>query len=756
MQWNVKNRQFNKMNLKNIIIFALILRGLAPMVATAQPLNASRPEYILQVADEKFDAKDYVNALDFYQKYVDATQDRVVGYKMGLANMYIKDYAKAESQFSRSLIRDKKAGGDINEDARYYLGIMQKMNEKYDEALVTFEEYIKAGTDPVKVARAKTELEGAKMAMKLKENVKLTVDNAGTKINTSNSEYSPSVSGGALYFAALRDGKITVIDGKEGDYHAKVYKSTKGANGEWEKPEALGGAVNRLGTHQGNVSFSADGKTMYFTRFAMAGNDVGESKIFFSSIQADGSWGAAKEATGVNGNWIAKHPAAGELYGKPVLFFTSNMEGTKGGSDIFYANQTNEGEFSTPVNLGDAINTTGEEATPFYKDGKLYFSSDGLSNIGGLDIFTTSWNGATWSKPENMGKGYNSAANDSYFTIDADGNAYFTSNRVGGKSLKSKTCCDDIYVVKKELVIIDLVVDAMNPKKVPLKDLKYSLVDLSSKGGSDSKTGDKYTSTLTQKRAYRIVVSKEGYYNDTLEFNTTNITATTSIKKTANMRPLPIISASLVATAEADGQTLSNVTYVLTEVAANKSDTKTADTYNSALLLTKTYRIIGSKAGFYNDTITFNTNGIKETVTIEKRLKLRPKMVTISRNEKIILNNIFYKLDKFEASDAHMQNFFEAQRSLDYLYNIMVKYPTIVIELSSHTDARGSDAYNMILSQKRAEGAKAYLVNKGISPANIVAKGYGETQLTNNCSDGVPCTEEEHQANRRSPSTPRG
>lgn len=736
------------MKIKNIIITALILRGLAPIVAEAQPLNASRPEYMLQVADEKLEAKDYVNALDFYNKYYEATKDRSVLYKMGLADMAIKDYSKAESNFSRSLQRSKSSAVEVPEEARLYLGMMQKMNEKYDEAIVTLEEYMKSGTDVAKVARAKTELEGAKLAMRLKENPKLLLENLGTKINTGNSEYSPSVADGALYFAALRDGKITLIDGKEGDYYAKIYKAAVNSKGEFDKPEALGGEVNRIGSHQGNVSFSPDGRTMYFTRFALSGNEVGESTIFFSSKQGDGTWGAAKEVAGVNGKWQAKHPAIGELFGKPVLFFTSNMEGTKGGFDVFYANKVSDGEFAAPVNLGEVINTAGDDETPFYQNGKLYFSSNGHPTIGGMDIFSSSWTGSAWTKPENMGKGYNSPANDGYLSMDANGTAFFTSNRKGGRSLKS-TCCEDIYIIKKEPVIIDLMVDAFDPKKTPMKGLTYQLVDLSAKGSPDKKEGDKYTSSLTTKRSYSMIVSKAGYYNDTITFNTIDIDKSTTIKKTANMRPLPVISANLEAKAEADGKPLTGVNYTLTELSGNKSDSRVLDVYRAGLPLNKSFRLIAGKAGYTPDTVTFNTNNITETTTIEKLLKLKVKIITVKKNEKIALNNIFYKLDKFEANDAHMQNFAEAQKSLDYLYDIMAKYPAIVIELSSHTDARGSDAYNLTLSQKRADGAKAYLVAKGIKTENIIAKGYGETQLVNRCANGVKCDDEEHLQNRR-------
>ena len=124
-------------------------------------------------------------------------------------------------------------------------------------------------------------------------------------------------------------------------------------------------------------------------------------------------------------------------------------------------------------------------------------------------------------------------------------------------------------------------------------------------------------------------------------------------------------------------------------------------------------------------------------------------MIIVKRNEAIKLNNIFYKYDKFEANDAHMENYGLAKESMDYLYDIMSKYNDMVIELSSHTDSRGSDDYNMKLSQRRADGVKKYLKDKGIADNRIVSKGYGETLLVNKCGNGAKCSDEEHLANRR-------
>jgi outer membrane protein OmpA-like peptidoglycan-associated protein len=123
-------------------------------------------------------------------------------------------------------------------------------------------------------------------------------------------------------------------------------------------------------------------------------------------------------------------------------------------------------------------------------------------------------------------------------------------------------------------------------------------------------------------------------------------------------------------------------------------------------------------------------------------VKLKLELERIVINKPIVLENIYYDLDKYDIRA-------DAFPSLDNLISIMTDNPGISIELSSHTDSRADDRYNDNLSQKRAEAAVDYIVAHGIESSRIVAKGYGERQLVNNCKNNVSCTEEEHQQNRR-------
>jgi outer membrane protein OmpA-like peptidoglycan-associated protein len=145
------------------------------------------------------------------------------------------------------------------------------------------------------------------------------------------------------------------------------------------------------------------------------------------------------------------------------------------------------------------------------------------------------------------------------------------------------------------------------------------------------------------------------------------------------------------------------------------------------------------KPGYIDDCLNFRIESSDTTSLYEVP---RPLMLDkLEVNKSFRVENIYYDLDKWFIRE-------DARPALDNLVEIMKKYP-ITAELSSHTDSRASQAYNDELSQKRAEAAVRYIVLQGVDPSRIIAKGYGESRLVNGCSDGVICTEEEHQANRR-------
>lgn len=162
----------------------------------------------------------------------------------------------------------------------------------------------------------------------------------------------------------------------------------------------------------------------------------------------------------------------------------------------------------------------------------------------------------------------------------------------------------------------------------------------------------------------------------------------------------------------------------------------------------KAYKAIATKDGYFPQEISLNTVGVVEDQTINRDFVLKSMppesdVDIISINEAIRLNNIYYNFD----DDKILP---DAIKDLSALRDIMKQYPDMVIELGSHTDSRGDDNYNQKLSLRRANSAKRWLVNTGgISSDRIVTKGYGESEILNDCTNGVDCNDDEHRLNRR-------
>jgi len=151
------------------------------------------------------------------------------------------------------------------------------------------------------------------------------------------------------------------------------------------------------------------------------------------------------------------------------------------------------------------------------------------------------------------------------------------------------------------------------------------------------------------------------------------------------------------------------------------------------------YGVLAKKERFQSDSLLVSTKGLTKSKTFDVDLSL-DSLFQIGKV--ITLANIYYDFDKDSIR-------LDASQVLDGLVRTMLDNPTIEIELRSHTDSRGDDDYNQELSQRRASAAVKYIVSRGINANRIFAKGYGETQLINKCKNGVKCSDEDHQANRR-------
>ena len=656
-----------KMNLIRLSIFVMCVLAFSSDTF-GQPLRAQTYEQMLEVAEEAAASGDYYNAREWFKKAYDENRDKRLVPILAMLSYQLRDLDKAESYYKRLWGSRSKKDNFIDE--RYMYATVQKENGKYEEAIANYKQFLTESDNEELKAKAKFQLDGIMELNTLEPNIDIAVRFAGKEVNSASGESAPQeYRDGNLYYSSFNRKETIVIGDDEEDFHSKIYYSEKTDEG-FSKPKALGEQVNRKSFHNSNMSFSKDGRVMYFTRSQLTGSEVTMSKIF-SSFRKDEDWSPAVEVAGINGDYLAQHPCAGELYGDEVIFFVSDMEGGYGGKDIYYSKDNGDGTFSTPTNLGNTINTAGDEITPFYRDGELFYSTNGLPTIGGFDIFKTAWDGSNWSTPSNMGFNFNTSYDDLYYSMNYDGKGgYIVSNRPdeAKRKLKSQTCCDDIYAFNIRELLIDLIATIVDENKEPINGATLKLSNLTAAISPDTKSlpnNHEYQFMLDSDNNYKLLIKKDGYYPDSITFNTAGIIDDFTVKRTVTLKPIP------------------------------KEPEVTEDEYE-----------------------------------------------TITTNQPIRLNNIYYDLDDTKILP-------DAEKDLSVLYDLLIKYPDMVIELSSHTDSQGTSRYNDDLSQRRAESARNWLLNKGIAEDRIVPKGYGEQKIINRCVNGVRCPDDEHRINRR-------
>jgi peptidoglycan-associated lipoprotein len=520
-------------------IFFVVLFFNITMIA--QPVVSSSYETMLETAATCAENHDYINAIEWFEKAYKESKDPNLQVAIGDMYMLLRDYTKAEKTYDRVLKRDKR---DEFFDIRLDYARAMKAQGKYKLALDEFNGFISTTESDSLRNEAKIELRGILLMEKYAENIEAAVSFASESVNSPSAESSPALYvDGTLYFASMNAKSPTILNGEEGEYHAKIYSTARTPDGDFSKAAPLDESINRIDFYNTGVSFSEDGQKMYFTRAKYNNNGVENSQIYLSKRSGD-KWGSPYPIESLNNEFRSRHPYEGELFGGKVLFYISDMPGGYGGYDIYYSPIKGD-TYGTPVNLGDKINTSKNEESPFYKDGALYFSSNGHPGMGGLDNFYTEWDGSKWGEVTNMGFNYNTSYDDSFLRFNQGGTAgYVVSNRTHKDKKKFKnteTCCDDIYMIQIRDLVIELKT-LVNNEKGPLEGATIELFEGSKKVPVDSKTNflsNDFGFLLDADKSYRAYITREGYYPDSISFNTNGIFDDYTVSKTVTLKAKP-------------------------------------------------------------------------------------------------------------------------------------------------------------------------------------------------------------------------
>ena len=591
-----------------------------------------------KIADKLFARFEYVDAVKEYQKLVENGKADPYVYKQ-LADANYNMFNSAEA------IKWYKKATETQQDAENYYRYAQmlKAEGKYDDANKQMRKFAAAAPSDL---RAKAFNENPNYIPSLLDKTKL-FDVKSSEISSDKSDFGAVLYDNSLYFTSARKGARKNY-GWTDEPFLDIYKADYNTDGTITNASPVTELNSKW--HDGPITISTDGKTAYFASESYKENQSSPkdkkanakySQVYlFSATKNGDSWGTPSSLPFNDKSFSNSNPSLSRD-GK-TLYFTSNRPSSVGGTDIWKVAVNADGTYGEPQNLGNKVNTEGNESFPFIADDNktLYFASSGKQGFGGLDVYQID---LTNGEATNLGKPVNTEKDDFAFTFNESKKIGFLSTNRSGN--------DDIFIVNP-ICAVDVLIVVTNAKTGEiLANASVSILD------------DKKNVIATQMSNAKGEVSYK---------------------------------------VECD----------------------------------RAYVVQASKDGFEGNTFAVTkSKGPKAKVDAA----LQPIEVIVTETE-IILKPIYFEYDK---SNITQEGAFE----LDKLVQVMKNNDKMVILAKSHTDSRGSDKYNLTLSERRAKSTVQYIISKGIDASRISGKGMGELEPKEVCN---PCTEAQHALNRRS------
>ena len=715
----------------------------------------------MKKADEAFAHHHYVNAIELYNAAIRRDLDNEQAIT-NLAVCYWKteQYSLAEYWFTRAAL--------MNDDPQVKLWYSQLLisNEKYEEAAQWLEKYAAAETDPA-LAKNATRMASYCLALKRGEASRLDCDVLPVKVNSPDLDFAPVLWNNMLLFTSNRveatqrsdeDDPWTSSRFTDVFMAPRISENTFGAVVPFEV-----GLLTAY--HEGPLCFSGDGMEMYLTTSDYSNNKRKfdnqrntRLKIVKCTKDAMGAWVKTSDLPFVSSEYNTAHAAVSP--DGNWLVFASDMPGGFGGMDLYRCMRSANGNWGSPQNLGKHINTKGHEVFPYiHSDGNLYFSSDLHLGFGGLDLYKCELGTDTWGVPDNLGAPINSSKDDFGIALDEDTQSgFFSSNRnMAGK--------DDLLYFKfsANISVKGAVVDCETRKPIAGAEVKLYGTDYYSDVCFTNDQGQ-FKMTIPPTGDYVIEARRDGYMTGGACSNSElvetkglkagdHVTIQLALSPQSNLQYNSSYVCGRVSNARY-GNPIPGCVLELTNKCTGEKTTATTDntgTYFLAVDERCDYEVKVLKDKFHPFLSTISPEmGASECFQVNVALTfvdseappLLSEDVVIREGMVLELFHIYFDRDKSEIREEDIPD-------LETLYKLLIKHPGMKGEIMAHTDSRATAEYNLTLSQKRAEAAMAWLINKGIESERLTARGYGEMMLKNRCADGVECDEEEHQRNRR-------
>ena len=662
------------------------------LLATLNSFGQSKRIW-LKYGDDAFIKKDYTTAIIYYKQVLDDTtvlKELVLPYEVQIVNLKTKDFKEDTAKKTTAKPKNEISKLDY---LNHQLANAYRLNFDYDNSVKYYKKVVDNGAYPedrYDYAMSLLQVNNYKTSMFLLENLMETTksdslkkifqksisscyfaldSNSNKKLiivkkmdttifNLGTSNFAPMYwnSSNKLLFTSARKGGV-ILDPEKQDsrYLCDLYYTELKDTG-WIKPVNFGRPVN-TGLHEGSSVITSD-EIMFFTRWSDANRN--EAFIYMAKMKDGLFYEAYKLSETVNKvGYKSIQPYVS--FDGTKLFFSSNKPGGLGGFDLYVCNIDENGITGEAKNLGPTINTFKDEATPFFHtiSNTLFFSSNGHTGIGGLDIYKSALNtdDSIYAMPKNLGTPINSSKDDAYFILDRiQTKGYFASDRedcLGGN-------CYDIYEFENEPIMFDISGTVTN--YVTDEPIAGALITIKDVSGENE--------------PLFIITDDKGYY-------------TTPLKE--------------------------NIQYFLK----------------------------AQKKSFQASSASASTKGLTETAHL-----IQDFVLDVIPEADVVIEGIEYDLNKTTLRPKSME-------VLDKIYEYLILNDNFSIEINAHTDTRGGDKANQILSQGRAQSCVNYLIGKGIDMKRLLPTGYGETKpliSDKEIAIMVPKSEEfeaAHQKNRR-------
>lgn len=702
----------------SFLLFSLVLHS-----QSKSALDLFRGDRI--VANQYYDQMDYRNAIHFYEKVLEKKPDDLDSeFKIAKSYVSLNEPENSEN-WLRSLVSDPEATTEMK---ILYAEVLRR-NGKVEEAKEWYG----------KILLEENNLE-IKSKLDFLNNIDYyrrdsVYDVSNLPFNSDQFDFSLLSYNGKKLFLSSRQTERYIhhqpsnaISDNEGMLRYFLIDSS-GANhfvyDEEVKPYY----------HDGPMSVYDDGKRVAFTRNNLRdatkskGLNKVNLKIFFANSTDPAIWTDITPFKHNSNDYSVGHPAISS--DGSVMFFSSDMPGGMGGADLYICFWEGN-SWTDPVNLGDEINTSGNELfATLYNDTTLFFASSGLGGFGGLDLFTARFVNEQVLSPKNMGTPINSQADDFALTMDSTGrNGYFSSNREGGMGQ------DDIYSFKTIMYSgVGKVLTKQDSQ--PLQGAELFVEGVTSNFELYATTDEFgiFKMNLPYDGDYRITVKKEGH-SDLYKFpySTSNSRINYDTLELSLWRHELFAKGRLYS--NETQELIEDVTVVLENLDTGVKDSLITDkngTYSFPLAPDTRYKVTAKHDGFLINGFSINTN----------ELYAGDLLNDILLEEEYVDKLVTYF--DFNASEL-LQKY---HSDMKQLIRTLRRYPNAIINIAAHADARGTETYNKRLSEERLKSVVDYLTRNGISKKRIKGIAFGEELLLNQCSNGVECEEEDHSKNRR-------